>query len=200
MGRHMKIDTIIAAVNHHKPVTLPETEISAAVLILVLIDEADSLSLLITKRPDIIQTYAGDYCFPGGMHEAEDKDLKATALREMYEETHISTADYQFIGPLDDFLVRFNQVVRPFVAIMTKNKFASQCQFTQSEIQDIYFLPLEDLAKLTTNKELELLTGRHLSYCYRHGDVFIWGLTASMLVHFNNVISGANLPLAKHRQ
>jgi 8-oxo-dGTP pyrophosphatase MutT (NUDIX family) len=196
----MKIDAIISTVNRHQPVTLPETEISAAVLILILIDEADLLSLLITKRPDIIQTYAGDYCFPGGTREQGDKDLKATALREMFEETHVSTADYQFIGQLDDFFDRFNNVVRPFVAVMTKNKFASQCQFAQSEIQDIYFFPLEDLTKLRTNAELELLTGRHPSYCYQQGDVFLWGLTASILVHFNNVISGAHLPLAKHRQ
>jgi 8-oxo-dGTP pyrophosphatase MutT (NUDIX family) len=195
----MNIETITNALSKYKPVTAPETPAAAAVLVLLIVDETDPISIVVTKRPDIIQTYAGDYCFPGGMRE-NNEDLKATAIRETMEELHIASTDYQMLGQLDDFYDRFDNLVRPFVAVMTKLRFSAQCQTSQSEIQELYFFPLGDLDKFADNNILELLTGRHPSYSYQHDAVYIWGLTASIMVHFHNVITGANQPIAKRRQ
>ena len=80
-------------------------------MVLLLQDETNELFLMVTKRPLHIKMYAGDYCFPGGMKESADRDLKATVVREVQEELGVKAENYQIIGQLDDFLDRHGNLV-----------------------------------------------------------------------------------------
>jgi 8-oxo-dGTP pyrophosphatase MutT (NUDIX family) len=198
-GTIMNNKAIIDSISAYTPETATETEFSAAVLILVARDAEDKLFLILTKRPDTIATYAGDYCFPGGMRDTGEADLKATIIREVAEELSIIPTYYQFIGQLDDFFDRFDNLVRPFVATISKEDFEKHNCISESEIEEIYFLPIENLTQLEINPTLEKLIGRHPSYSYTHEKVFIWGLTASILVQFANIVLNLDKPVARHR-
>jgi 8-oxo-dGTP pyrophosphatase MutT (NUDIX family) len=195
----MKNKDIIDSICAYSPETATETPLSAAVLILLARDTQDKFFLILTKRPDTIATYAGDYCFPGGMRDTGEADLKATIIREVTEELSITPDYYQFIGQLDDFFDRFDNLVRPFVATISREDFEKHSHISESEIEEIYFLPIENLTQLEINPTLEKLIGRHPSYSYIHEKVFIWGLTASILVLLGNIVFNLDKPVAKHR-
>jgi 8-oxo-dGTP pyrophosphatase MutT (NUDIX family) len=194
-----KIKPLLDAITTYPCVSLPETPTPAAVLVLLISDDSENLFVVLTKRPASIATYAGDYCFPGGMRDEGEIDLKLTAIREVEEELAIKADTYQFIGQLDDFFDRFDNLVRPFVATMSKTDFENQLQISESEIEAVYYLPIEKLSEFNINHDLEQMTGRQPSYIYTDNDTLIWGLTASIIVHLGNVMFDLQRPLAKHK-
>ncbi len=197
MPTPMDKNTVISAISQYQPILMAETPASAAVLVILMYDEQDNLFLIITKRSNHVATYAGDYCFPGGMRESTDQAIKITAMREVEEELGLKNDSYQMIGQLDDFIDRYERLVRPFVAIMSKKKFEQHYKNNSDEIRGIYFFPLEDLLTVQESELLSLITKRHPSYFYLRDEVMIWGLTASIMVHLGNIIYGLNKSVGK---
>lgn len=193
----MNKESLIAVLIAHAPQELADTIPSSAVLILMVMD-GDGVSLVITKRAEGI-AYAGDFCFPGGMKEAQDQDFLATAQRELEEELGINAQSYQIIGVLDDFLDRYQQRVRPFVGIIEKSVFNQQLKILAAEIAEIHFFPLLELPLFQQSEELERLTRRHPSYFFARENVRIWGLTASIMVHLGNIVYGLGRPVGKQK-
>lgn len=191
----MNKEIIITKIQAHRPNLLAETPASAAVLVILLHDEEENLSILVTKRPDHIATYPGHYCFPGGFREITDQDLQATVIREVEEELGIQSQFYNLIGQLDDFHDRYGNLVRTFFAVMSKEEFETKSHNSREEVETIFYFPLADLQKIEADKKLEQISHRHPMYRYEQDSVVIWGLTASILVHLSNILymTGANL-------
>ena len=183
------------SIRNYQPQFLSETPHAAAILVICMEDEAKNLFLILTKRSSTLVTYAGDYSFPGGMRDENDLDFKATAQREVKEELNIDAEQYEIIGNLNDFLDRYGNLVKPFVAVINKKMFEEHYQKSLDEVESIYYFPLEELKKLDTNLDLEHITKRHPSYYYQNQDVMIWGLTASIMVHLSNIIFGLHRPI-----
>jgi 8-oxo-dGTP pyrophosphatase MutT (NUDIX family) len=182
--------------NAHQPVALPETSKQSAVLIIIVYDEQEKMSLVVTKRSNTI-TYAGDYCFPGGSRDESDINFIFTAKREVKEELGILEQYYQVIGQLDDFVDRYGHRVLAYVAMMKKMDFEQHLNASSNEVAEIYFFPIEELPNIKTNDALEQVTRRHPSYLYVDQDVIIWGLTASIMVDLGNILLGLNRPVCK---
>ena len=67
-------------------------------------------------RPARSGPHSGQVSFPGGAHEAQDADLRETALRESEEELGIRPADVQILGALSNIYVRPSRyLVTPYV-------------------------------------------------------------------------------------
>jgi 8-oxo-dGTP pyrophosphatase MutT (NUDIX family) len=188
----MNKDTLISAITNYQPHLLPETKMAAAVLLFIIFDEQDNLFLILTERPPQIEFYAGDYCLPGGMREMHDKDYLQTAAREAKEELGIEEQHYEVLGQLDDFNDRYGNLVRPFVALIAQKTFELHLQASAEEVASVYWFSLTDFKNIEIDTTLERVTGRHPSYIFKRNEVFIWGLTASIMVHFENVIEGKN--------
>lgn len=188
---------IIPLIKQYQPQALPPTKESAAVMVILLIQDNKSPEIVITKRSFHLQTYAGDFSFPGGMRDITDKNLYETAIREVNEELGLSPKNYEHIGQLDDFEDRYENLVRPFVASMRKENFLHHHQIAQDEIDSIYFFPFEDLANIKEDATLTKITRRHPTYAFRQDNILVWGLTATILVHLFNIITGSNKPLGK---
>lgn len=188
---------ILTAIQDYEPITLKETEVSAAVMIILLIDKQQGISILLTQRTANLHTYAGDFSFPGGLREIIDANLQQTAFREIHEELGLQKEDLQLIGQLDDFEDRFGHLVRAFVATMDKQIFEEKSRPSPDEIAKIYYFPLEKLSELKDDPNLHTITRRQPSYSYKTSGVFIWGLTAAILVHLFNIIAHMHKPLGK---
>jgi 8-oxo-dGTP pyrophosphatase MutT (NUDIX family) len=188
--------SLIEKIRLHQPIVQLETTVTAAVIILLVYENHD-FYLVVTKRSQCVASYAGDYCFPGGIKEHDDLDFKMTAMREVQEELGILQSDYEIIGQLDDFFDRYHRLVRPYFAIMSKEKFDFCYTNTSSEIEKLYFFPLEDLGKFQTDHALEKITKRYPAYKYNKEDVVIWGLTASMMVHLSNILFDQHREIGK---
>ena len=189
----MKINTIIARLKKYQPQMQLISINAAAVIVFLIIDENDDIYFLLTKRTQN-GPYAGDYCFPGG--KSEESDLKITAIREINEELGLVASDFQIIGQLDDFEDRYGHTVRPYVAIIEKFNI-QHLKPNPDEIEKIYYLPLDEILNIQLNPKLAVKTLRQPSYSYTKDDVFIWGLTASILVHIGNIIFALNKKIGK---
>lgn len=190
-------EAIITAIQAHSPIPIDTTPHSAAVLVLLMEDQNEKLFLVLTKRAQTLATYAGDYAFPGGIREITDADLKITAQREVHEELNLTPSCYEIVGQLDDFHDRFGNLVRPFVATITKTVFESHSKKSDDEVATIYYFSLDDIEKMQTDANLEIMTKRHPAYVYELGDVIIWGLTASIIVHLGNIVFGLKKKVGK---
>ncbi|RDI43765.1 NUDIX hydrolase [Aquicella lusitana] len=182
------INALIRILSAYRPVMLPETAERAAVMLILLVDEDDQVEIVLTKRAATLPAYAGHFSLPGGMHDKTDINLYQTAVREVHEELNLSETVYQHIGQLDDFSAREGHLVRPFVTVMQKRNFEKMHALAPSEIDHIYYLALTRLDRFVDDPALHVLTRRRPSYVFREGEVFIWGLTASILVHLFDII------------
>lgn len=191
------ISTIITTLSHHTPITLPMTPKSAAVMLILLTDEKNQIEIVITKRTAHLPTYAGHYSLPGGMRDDIDADFYATAVRELQEELNLTEDLYEKIGELDDFHDRYGHLVRPFVVFMKKSVFEKNMKIAAHEIENVDLLPLEKLDQIADDPALHAVTLRQPSYSLKENHIYVWGLTAAILVHFLNIISGHHKPLGK---
>ncbi|MES1150504.1 MAG: NUDIX domain-containing protein, partial [Dongia sp.] len=64
----------------------PDRALTAAAVLVPLIDRPDGMTVLLTKRTDHLHDHAGQVSFPGGRIDPEDRDAAAAALREAKEE------------------------------------------------------------------------------------------------------------------
>src|SRR5262249_4180363 len=157
-----------------------EGRVAAAVLVPFL-DRADEPHVLFTKRTDDLTEHRGEICFPGGAADPEDSDLKATALRELYEELRIPAKNVDLIGRLDSFrTVVSRYVVTPYVGILND---VSDIHANRREVQEVLEIPFSHFADPKIFR-METRVVDHQTvpvYYYRWRSHVIWGLTARIL-------------------
>lgn len=160
----------------HEPLAVV-TEPQAAVL--VLISRGDNPSVLYTKRAAHLRQHPGEVCFPGGMWEADDGDLFATALRETHEEIGLSGSGIQLLGRLPLSHTRAGMPVTPFVASYDA---ASPLRLSPAELDSVFCVPLEVFHKgIQVREDSFERNGRVLRVpAYHYEGYEIWGFTAAV--------------------
>jgi len=86
-----------------------------AVLIPILLHEGEDCVLL-TRRPENLDRYAGQVCLPGGQRDPRDRSLAETALREAQEEVGIPPEQVEILHELGWHETALLHRVKPFVA------------------------------------------------------------------------------------
>ena len=158
---------------------IPPATRQAAVLI-GLRDPLDDPGILLTVRAGHLRSHAGQISFPGGVVEASDADIAASALREAQEEVGLQPAQAAIVGHLPDQLVFTGFRITPVVARLSAD-FTPQPADT--EVQEAFMLPLSALLDPANHvKTRRQIAGidfemRDLQF----GTHRIWGATAGML-------------------
>jgi 8-oxo-dGTP pyrophosphatase MutT (NUDIX family) len=92
---------------------------------------------VVTVRAATLRAHAGEVCFPGGRPDVDDRDLRATALREAKEELDID--DAVVLGELSSIpLFTSDYRLYPFVASIAK----SPVRKSTEEVAEILHIPL----------------------------------------------------------
>ncbi len=161
----------------------------AAAVLVPLVQRADGLHVLLTRRTDHLRDHAGQISFPGGRTEPEDAGPSATALREAQEEVGLPPGQVEVIGQLPPYTTVTSYVVTPVVALV-------QAPYTlvldSFEVAEAFEVPLSHLMNPAHHR-------RHV-FSYEGGErqflsmpwtgpgedgqareYFIWGATAAML-------------------
>ena len=166
-----------------------DREPSHASVLVPLVERADGLHLLLTRRTDHLRDHAGQISFPGGRAETDDVDAVATALRETEEEIGLARAHIQVIGALPHYTTITAYVVTPVIAIVQPGFALALDSF---EVAEAFEVPLAFLMNPANHQrhrfEFDGQERQFLSMPWsgvgtdgQHRRYFIWGATAAML-------------------
>jgi 8-oxo-dGTP pyrophosphatase MutT (NUDIX family) len=168
---------------------LPETKEAGVVVALRFVESLEVLLIERVEREG--DPWSGHIALPGGMREAADADLLATALRETAEEVGLELdRDSALLGRLDELAPASRElpplVISPFVAAV-----APQAELTVDprEVAGALWAPLAELTDPAARS--------HVDYRYHDQDLrfpaiafrghHIWGLTHRILLQLLSV-------------
>ncbi len=152
----------------------------AAVLV-PLVDRADGLTVLLTRRTDHLHHHPGQVSFPGGRVEEGDTDAEMTALRETHEEIGLHPRRIELLGSLSEYHTGTGFRVTPVVGLVQPPFDLTPDTF---EVAEIFEVPLGFLIDPANRRQERLLIdGRERTYyAMPWRQHHIWGATAGMLV------------------
>ncbi len=137
-------------------------------------------TLLFTKRTDSVETHKGQISFPGGMADAADVDMTATALRETHEELGINSSSVEVMGLLDDLPTPTGFIITPVVGIIEELPALIP---NPEEVAEVLLVPLHHFGEPANGRcEYREFRGmmREVWY-YDAGEHVIWGATAMIV-------------------
>ena len=157
----------------------------AAVLIGLVDDPKNGLSLLLTRRTTNLKHHAGEISLPGGsFDEDQDTNIQSTALREAKEEIGLSSEQTEILGFLEPQIsLGTGFIVTPIIAHI-ESSFVPQID--TNEVEELFSVPLSFFTNNNNlNHEHRIFDQIKWSvYSYHYEDYLIWGLTAQIIRKF----------------
>ena len=156
--------------------------IEAAVL-LPCYKKGDREFLIFTQRTDKVAHHKGQISFPGGVTEADDADLWATALRETHEEIGLDPAQVARHRALSPQFTPTGYRVTPYAGTIVV---PPVWNLNPNEIAAIFAVPLDHLRDPKHHEFLtkELSGHQYIDpHFYFEGHV-IWGVTGRIVCEF----------------
>ena len=129
------------------------SNLMAAAVLIPIIYREESLSVLLTERAPDLKHHAGQISFPGGRMDPQDRDIRATALRETQEEVGIDPADVEIVGYLEPNPTVTGYAVTPVVALV---ELRQELVIDPVEVKSAFEVPLPFLLD-EQNQELSEL-------------------------------------------
>jgi len=166
---------------------------SAVCVLLYPKDEAWHLVLM--RRPEYDGAHSGQISFPGGKREPEDKDLSATALRELEEESGVPVNQVQLIGQMTElYIPPSGFLVYPYVGVLNH---APAFNPDPVEVAELIEVPLSLFLDDSIIKTKKMLFKKHqIEFETPYFDVFghvVWGATCAMLYEFKELLLELNV-------
>jgi 8-oxo-dGTP pyrophosphatase MutT (NUDIX family) len=168
----------------------------AAVLVLIVPDDAGEARVILTERSTGGRHHSGEISFPGGRAEPEDADLVATALREAAEEIGLEPDDagVRVVGSLEPFWIPVsNYLVTPVVAIAARRP---RLAAAPDEVARIVEAPL---AAFIGDAPIEIVERTIDDWTIRYGayavdGLSVWGATARVLGQLGALLTAGDPP------
>ena len=162
----------------------------AAAVLLPLYRDEGKWWLLFTRRTESVEHHRGQVSFPGGMAEASDPDLAATALREAEEEIGLRPNDVELIGQMPPLLTTTGFWVTPIVGCIC---WPTPLRLNEHEVAHLFGIPLVWLADPVNHSRSKVELPGHsqpvevLTFSPFSGEV-VWGATARIVVDFLRLV------------
>jgi len=191
------IDKLVERIKAYTPKEIEANFPEAGVLVLVT-RNAQSPSIILTRRAQHMNTHKGQVAFPGGKFDEEDVTLQQTALRECHEEIGVESQHIEIIGQLSQVISLHGIRVTPFVGLVDES-----VSFTPNldELDSIFKVPTlffnEAVPKRRDKMTYRDITLSVPSYDYQYeGETYeIWGLSAIVLVELMNIAFDAEITI-----
>jgi coenzyme A diphosphatase NUDT7 len=200
----MRPETIIERMKNHTPSILGQQRVSKFSILLPIIQKDDDLHLLFEVRSHQMRRQPGEICFPGGRVDQEDQKEKDTAIRETIEELGVDEGDLSQVFPFDYMVSPFGMRVYTYVGFIEKEE--AELDPNPAEVEEVFTVPLSFFLEtepevyrvnfevkpeenfpfdlIPGGRDYEWSTRQFEEYFYKYEDKVIWGLTASVLYHF----------------
>jgi 8-oxo-dGTP pyrophosphatase MutT (NUDIX family) len=170
-----------------RPLLLSEEEAAAldvrgridAAVLVALYELDGELHAVFTRRRDDLRRHAGEISFPGGRQDADEEDLRETALRETEEEIGLPREAVRLAGALTPTpTVVTNYAIYPFVGTIEPGR---RWRPSATEVAEVLELSLPRLLEGHSRKRLIRRGVPFRTDVYETGGHLIWGATARIL-------------------
>jgi 8-oxo-dGTP pyrophosphatase MutT (NUDIX family) len=171
-----------------------DREPAGAAVLIPLVQRAEGLTLLLTRRADHLRHHAGQISFPGGRVEPGDDSPIATALRETEEEIGLSREYIDVIGQFPVYATVTAFQVTPVIALVEPG---FTLKLDGVEVAEAFEVPLAFLMNPAHHRhhvfEFAGVQRRFLSMPWQgpEREYFIWGATAAMLRNLYRLLLAA---------
>jgi 8-oxo-dGTP pyrophosphatase MutT (NUDIX family) len=158
----------------------PEDGVVREAAVLIAFGEsARGPSVLLIQRAADLRWHPGQVAFPGGAVDPDDRDHRATALREAAEEVGLDPATVQIFAALPPmFLLPSSFVVTPVLGWWQSPHAVRIVDL--DEVAAVAFVPIEELADPDNRFQVRHPSG-WIGAGFEAGGLFIWGFTAGLL-------------------
>ncbi len=171
--------------------TAPNSNTRQSAVLILLFPNGNSIDTLLIKRPVYDGPHSGQVSFPGGKFDEADSDIKATALRETFEEVGVNPTDINIIGQLTQLYIPVsNMMVHPFVGVIN---FKPEFNPNTQEVERIIYAPIKQLTN-PKNRSVEVITSHQKLITAPYFNIskeFVWGATAMILAELVEIINGS---------
>jgi len=153
-------------------------------VMLLLVDNDDSLSLCLTRRNSHMKHHPGQISFPGGKMDEGENDYQETALRELEEETGIARHNINVCGSLSDLYIEVsNFLIHPVVGYIN---WMPNFNINPDEVDEVFLVPLTSFFNENNISKERISThfGTIDTPAYLIDGKVIWGATAMIIAEF----------------
>jgi 8-oxo-dGTP pyrophosphatase MutT (NUDIX family) len=157
----------------------------ASAILVPVLEGPSGPALLFTLRHAALARHAGQWSFPGGRIEPQDKGPVDAALRETEEEIGLPPRHVRVLGHLDDYTTYYGRLICAYVGEVAPRAPAPRIAAPQ-EVAEVRVLPLRDFLAPERYEGRCLPEGairgsdRVVHYWHFEGAT-IWGITAELL-------------------
>lgn len=161
-----------------RPVT-EEQQANAAVALILRPADEDYQVLLVKRVQNPKDPWSGQMALPGGKREASDTNLKATVIRETFEETGLHIENAQFLGVTTSVYSKpvVGFCILPFVVVLSQPQ---EIKLSTSELDSFMWVPIRKLqqSKATAQVRVDKVPA------FVFENVVVWGITHQILSDF----------------
>jgi 8-oxo-dGTP pyrophosphatase MutT (NUDIX family) len=176
---------------HLLSLRVAESPRRAAVAVLLWGGADGAREVVLVRRGHSAPRHGGELAFPGGMEEPYDRDLPATARRELAEELGV-TEDLWELGCFPDGVAKG---WTRFTPVFLRWEAREPVFRVGSEIQDVLRLPLQGLCQAPWGTQLLEFKGATLEAPRLELPLApLWGATALVLKAWLDLLSSVRIP------
>ncbi len=161
-------------------------------VLIPIVEHAENLSVLLTRRSADLNNHAGQVSFPGGRMESADADITETALRETHEEVGIRPDQVDIAGYLPPMLTVTGYAVTPIVGLVAAG---ISLTLDRSEVESAFEVPLsfflDENNQQSSQREVRGVLVPIVEFNYDNQR--IWGVTANILIEFRDILFNNNM-------
>jgi 8-oxo-dGTP pyrophosphatase MutT (NUDIX family) len=159
--------------------TLDVRGVTDAAVLVPLFFVDDVLHVVFTRRRHDLPRHPGEISFPGGRREAQDADLRETALREAEEEIGLPPGAVELLGALQPTpTIVSGYGIHPYVGLIEPG---FQWVPSAREVDEVIEVSVPTLIAGYARRQVERRGITLRTDSYLAGDHLIWGATARIL-------------------
>jgi 8-oxo-dGTP pyrophosphatase MutT (NUDIX family) len=159
-------------------------------VLIPLILEKGVHKVLFTKRTHKVEHHKGQFSFPGGATDDEDRSIEETVLRESYEEIGLAGENVALLGRIDEFFTRVSSfVVHPFVGLIPSTY---EFIISEIEVERLIKVPWDTLIMNNLENKKYTVASEGVAYqtpAYEYNGDLIWGATAHMMDNLITILN-----------
>jgi 8-oxo-dGTP pyrophosphatase MutT (NUDIX family) len=171
----MNLPAIREKLAHREKYSLTLDNLTPAGVLMPLFIQDGSLHILFTKRTEKVDHHKGQISFPGGVFQAQDRNVLITALREAEEEIGLKEKDVEVLGELDDTATITQFRITPFVGVFP---YPYPFKLNSREVDRLILAPVSLLKDRPNQGPI-----------FEVQEDVIWGATARILKEFLDIIN-----------